>query len=121
MTALDTFPKYLLRNAEAFGQRPAMRHKDHGIWQGWTWAEQLAAIRSLAIGLQDLGLDHGDKVAIIGGNRPRLYWAFTAAQSIGAVPVPVYADAVAEELAHVLENAEVRFAVVQDQEQVDKV
>ena len=121
MTALDTFPKYLLRNAEAFGPRPAMRHKDHGIWQSWTWSEQLAEVRALALGLEDLGLVHGDKVAIIGSNRPRLYWTFVAVQSLGAVPVPVYADAVAEELAHVLNNAEVRFAVVQDQEQVDKI
>lgn len=121
MTTLDTFPKYLLRNVEAFGDRPAMRHKDHGIWQSWTWKEQLAEVRSLALGLKDLGLARGDKIAVIGTNRPRLYWTFVAAQSIGAVPVPVYADAVAEELAHVLNNAEVRFAVVQDQEQVDKI
>jgi len=121
VTTLDTFPKYLLRNVEAFGDRPAMRHKDHGIWQSWTWKEQLAEVRSLALGLKDLGLARGDKIAVIGTNRPRLYWTFVAAQSIGAVPVPVYADAVAEELAHVLNNAEVRFAVVQDQEQVDKI
>jgi len=121
MTGLDTFPKYLLRNAESFGALPAMRHKDHGIWQSWTWSEQLEEVRSLALGLRDLGLGRGDKLAIIGSNRPRLYWTFVAAQSLGAVPVPVYADAVAEELAHVLNNAEVRFAVVQDQEQVDKI
>ena len=121
MTELDTFPKYLLRNAEAFGALPAMRHKDHGIWQSWSWSEQLGEVRTLALGLQDLGLARGDKLAVIGSNRPRLYWTFVAAQSLGAVPVPVYADAVAEELAHVLNNAEVRFAVVQDQEQVDKI
>ncbi|MBA3447124.1 MAG: AMP-binding protein, partial [Pseudaminobacter sp.] len=119
--SLDTFPKYLLLNAERFGGRPAMRHKDYGIWQNWTWSEQMSEIRALAIGLRALGLRHGDKIAVIGANRPRLYWTFAAAQSLGAVPVPVYADAVADEMAYVLDHAGVRFAVVQDQEQVDKI
>jgi long-chain acyl-CoA synthetase len=118
---LDTFPKYLLLNAERFGDRAAMRHKDYGIWQSWTWSEQKAQVRSLALGLQALGVKHGDKIAIVGTNRPRLYWGFAAAQSLGAIPVPVYADAVAEEMAYVLNHAEVRFAIVQDQEQVDKI
>ncbi len=118
---LDTFPKYLLRNAERFGDRPAMRHKDFGIWQSWTWTDQLEQVRSLALGLEALGLGRGDKIAVIGSNRPRLYWTFAAAQSLGAVPVPVYADAVADEMAYVLDHAGVRFAVVQDQEQVDKI
>ena len=119
--ALDTFPKYLLLNAERFGGRPAMRHKDYGIWQTWNWAEQLDEIRAFAIGLKELGLGHGDRVAIVGANRPRLYWTFAAVQSLGGVPVPVYADAVAEEMAYVLDHAGVRFAVAQDQEQVDKL
>ncbi|HTV68385.1 MAG TPA: AMP-binding protein [Rhizobiaceae bacterium] len=120
-TALDTFPKYLLLNADRFANLPAMRHKDYGIWQSWSWAEQRDEIRAFAIGLRALGLAKGDSIAIIGANRPRLYWAFAAAQSIGVVPVPVYADAVADEMAYVLDHAGVRFAVVQDQEQVDKV
>ena len=118
---MDTFPKYLLRNAERLGDRPAMRHKDFGIWQSWTWREQLEEVRKLALGLQALGLGKGDRIAVIGANRPRLYWTFAAAQSLGAVPVPVYADAVADEMAYVLDHAGVRFAVVQDQEQVDKI
>ncbi|MEQ1952903.1 AMP-binding protein [Mesorhizobium yinganensis] len=118
---LDTFPKYLLLNAARFGDKPAMRHKDFGIWQSWSWAEQFAEIRKFAIGLQALGLRKGDNIAIIGSNRPRLYWTFTAAQSLGAVPVPVYGDAVADEMAYVLDHAGARFAVVQDQEQVDKI
>jgi long-chain acyl-CoA synthetase len=117
----DTFPKYLLRNAEMFGTRPAMRHKDRGIWQSWTWSQQRDQIRDFALGLAELGLVKGDKVAIIGANRPRLYWAVNAVQSLGGVPVPVYADAVADELAYVLTHAGIRFAVVQDQEQVDKL
>lgn len=120
-TSLDTFPKYLLLNARRFADRPAMRHKDYGIWQSWTWAQQRDEIRAFAIGLQEMGLRHGDKVAIVGANRPRLYWTFAAAQSVGAVPVPVYSDAVAEEMSYVLDHAGVKFAVVQDQEQVDKV
>ena len=117
----DTFPKLLIRNAELFGSRPAMRHKDLGIWQTWTWAQQLEIVRSLAAGLSRLGLKRGETVAIVGANRPKLYWSVMAAQMLGAVPVPVYADAVAEELAFVLSHAEVRFAAVEDQEQVDKI
>uniref|UniRef100_UPI003BAD1D20 AMP-binding protein n=1 Tax=Stappia sp. TaxID=1870903 RepID=UPI003BAD1D20 len=117
----DTFPKILLRNARVLSDRPAMREKDLGIWQVWTWAEVLEEIRSFAIGLQDIGFAPGDRIAIIGANRPRLYWSMVAAQSLGGVPVPLYADSVAEEMAFVLEHAEVRFACVEDQEQVDKV
>ena len=120
-TSLDTFPKYLLLNADRFRERPAMRHKDHGIWQSWTWAQQLDEVRAFAVGLEAIGFSRGDKVAVVGANRPRLYWSFVAVQSLGGVPVPVYADAVAEEMAYVLDHAGVRFAVVQDQEQVDKI
>ena len=119
--AADTFPKLLLRNAEVRPQRPAIRLKEYGIWQGWSWAEALDEVRAFAAGLAALGAARGDTVAIIGHNRPRLYWAMTAAQSIGAVPVPVYQDAIAEEIAYVLAHAEIAVAVVQDQEQVDKL
>ena len=118
---LDTFPKYLLRNAERHATRPAMRHKDFGIWQSWTWADQLDEVRAFALGLEAMGVKHGDRIAVVGANRPRLYWTFAAAQSLGAIPVPVYADAVAEEMAYVLGDSGVHFAVVQDQEQVDKI
>jgi long-chain acyl-CoA synthetase len=117
----DTFPKLLIRNAEMFGSRPAMRHKDLGIWQTWSWAEQLEIVRAYAVGLSRRGLKRGETVAIVGANRPKLYWSVMAAQTLGAVPVPVYADAVAEELAFVLAHAETRFAAVEDQEQVDKI
>jgi long-chain acyl-CoA synthetase len=118
---LDTVPKLLIRNAGIFGLRPAMRHKYLGIWQTWTWAQVLDEVRALSVGLAELGLKRGDKFTVIGGNRPRLYWAMCAGQALGAVPVPVYADAVAEEMAYVLAHAEVTLAVVQDQEQVDKL
>lgn len=117
----DTFPKILLRNAKVFGDRTAVREKDFGIWQSWTWSEVLDEIRTFSLGLKELGLQKGDKVAIVGANRPRLYWSMVAAQAIGAVPVPVYADSVAEEMSFVLGHAEVTFAVVEDQEQVDKL
>ena len=119
--ALDTFPKYLLRNAETFGKQAAMRHKDLGIWQTWTWSELLTEIKHYSLGLHALGVKAGDKVAVIGSNRPRLYWTFAAVQCLGAIPVPVYSESVAEEMEFVLEHAEVEFAVCQDQEQVDKI
>ncbi len=118
---LNTFPQYLLKNASQFADRPAMRHKDYGIWQTWTWRQQLDEVRAFALGLQELGVGAGDRVAVVGANRPRLYWAICALQSLGACPVPVYADAVADEMAYVLDHAGVQAAVVQDQEQVDKI
>lgn len=120
-TGADTFPKLLMRNARVHSRRPAVRHKDFGIWQTWTWAEMAAEVRAYATGLHQLGLRRGETIAIVGGNRPKLYWSVMAAQMLGAIPVPVYADAVADELAYVLAHAEVRFAAVQDQEQVDKL
>ena len=119
--APDTFPKLLLDNARRLGGRPAMREKDLGIWQRWSWAEAAREVQDLAHGLGALGFRRGDKLAIIGDNRPRLYWAITAAQCLGGVPVPVYQDAVAAEMEFVLEHAEVRFVVAEDQEQVDKL
>ena len=81
----------------------------------------LDEVRAFSVGLEELGLKRGDKFAIIGANRPRLYWAMCAGQALGAVPVPIYADSVADEMAYVLEHAEVTVAVVENQEQVDKV
>jgi long-chain acyl-CoA synthetase len=119
--AADTFPKLLIRNALLYGTRPAMRQKDLGIWQTWTWAEVLDIVRAYAVGLHQLGLKRGETIAIVGANRPKLYWSVMAAQMLGAVPVPVYADAVAEELSFVLAHADVRYAAVEDQEQIDKI
>jgi len=121
MPAPDTFPRLLIEHAQTRGDRPAIREKDLGIWQTWSWKQVLDEVRSLACGLHTLGLRRGETLAIIGDNRPRLYWAMDAAQALGAIPVPLYQDAVAEEMAFVLSNAEVRIAVVEDQEQVDKL
>ena len=117
----DTFPKIVQRNADTRGGRTAFREKDYGIWQSWTWAAAADEIRAFACGLAKLGLKRGDRVAIIGTNRPQLYWSFDAIQALGAVPVPVYADSVADEMYYVLDHAETRFAICEDQEQVDKV
>src|SRR3979411_3514339 len=100
--SFDTFPKLLLRNAAQFGRRPAFRHKDLGIWQTWTWTQVTEIVRAYAAGLQRLGLQPGDTIAIVGSNRPKLYWTVMAAQTLRAIPVPVYSDAVADELASVL-------------------
>ena len=118
---VDTFPKLLLRNAKERGNRIAIREKDLGIWQSWTWSEVLGEVKALSAGLAAFGLKRGDKIAIIGDNRPRLYWTMVAAQAIGAIPVPIYQDAVAEEMAFVVDHAEARFAMAEDQEQVDKL
>lgn len=117
----DTGPKLLLWNAEIRGDRAAMREKYLGIWQTSTWREVAAEVRKIACGLHVRGLKRGDKISIIGDNRPRLYWTVLAAQSIGAVPVPIYQDSVAEETQYVLEHAESRFVIAENQEQVDKV
>ena len=117
----DTFPKLLLHNARVRPGRAAVRLKDRGIWQSWSWAETLQEVRRFAAGLMALGVARGDRIAIVGHNRPRLYWSMVAAQSIGAVPVPVYQDAIASEMVYVLQHAEIVLAVVQDQEQVDKL
>lgn len=120
-TARDTFPKLLLEHAWVRGGRPAMREKDYGIWQSWSWSQVKDEVAALAGGLKSHGFERGDKLAIVGDNRPRLYWAICAAQALGGVPVPVYQDSIADEMAYVLDHAEVRFALVEDQEQVDKL
>ena len=84
----DTFPKLIVRNARVRPARTAFRHKDLGIWQSYTWAEVHDAVRAYAAGLKALGLKRGGKIAIVGYNRPRLYWTMAAAQWLGAVPIP---------------------------------
>jgi len=117
----DTFPKLLERNAREFGDRPSIREKDYGIWQTWTWAQVHGEVQKIAAGLASLGVKRGDKVAIVGDNRPPLYWSMCAAQALGAIPVPVYQDSVAEEMGFVIDHAEADIAIAEDQEQVDKL
>jgi long-chain acyl-CoA synthetase len=118
---LVSMPDLLARNVLKFGAKAAYREKEFGIWQSWTWSEAAEQIEALALGLLTLGAAKGDHIAIAGRNRPYLYWTMLAAQSIGAVPVPIYQDSVGEELAYVLDHCNARFLVAGDQEQVDKV
>jgi len=118
---LDTFPKLLMHHARIRPGQPAIREKDLGIWQTWTWHEFAEEVRALACGLAGQGLKRGDHLAIVGANRPRIYAAMAAAQCLGGVPVPLYQDAPAAEMAFPIQNAEITHALVEDQEQVDKL
>jgi long-chain acyl-CoA synthetase len=116
-----TFPRLLLQHA---AQRPgdaAMREKEYGIWQTRSWAAMADLVRRLACGLHVAGLRSGEHMVVVGANRPRLYATLLAAQSLGAVPIPLYQDAAAAECVFPINNAEVRFAFAEDQEQVDKL
>ena len=121
MTKNDTFPKLLQERSRVDADRTAIREKEFGIWQSWSWKDVEREVRQLASGLAAMGFNRGDKLAIIGDNRPRLYWSMAAAQCLGGIPVPTYQDAVSKELEFVLEHAGARFVVAENQEQVDKV
>ncbi|HTV46725.1 MAG TPA: AMP-binding protein [Stellaceae bacterium] len=119
--AAATLPRLLRRNAATMAARPAIREKRRGIWQTFTWAQYAREVEEFALGLAARGFRRGDRLAVIGDNRPRLYWAQLAAQCLGGVAVPIYQDAVAAEMAYVLHHAEIRVTVAEDQEQVDKI
>ena len=121
MTDPLTLPRYLRRNAQQYAGRPAIREKDRGIWQTYTWRQYHDHVRDIALGLAGLGFGRGDKLSVIGDNRPRLYWSQLAAMCLRGVSVPVYQDSIARELAYVLDHAEVSVVVAEDQEQVDKI
>ncbi len=117
----STLPHLLRRNAEQMAPRPAIREKNHGIWQTFSWAQYWEEVRDFALGLAAHGFRRGDKLAVIGDNRPSLYWAQVAAQCLGGTAVPMYQDSIASELVFVLNHAEISVVVAEDQEQVDKV
>jgi long-chain acyl-CoA synthetase len=121
VSELTTLPRLLVRNAKELARRTAIREKNRGIWQSYSWAEYHAQVRDFALGLAKLGFKRGDRLSVIGDNRPRLYWAQVAAQCLGGVSVPVYQDSIAKELAYVWNHADVSVIVAEDQEQVDKV
>jgi long-chain acyl-CoA synthetase len=118
---LDTFPKLLMHHARERASRPAIREKDLGIWQTRTWHEFAEEVRALACGLAGIGVTRGEHFALVSDNRPRLYAMMYAVQCLGGIPVPLYQDAVAAEMAFPIQNAEIRFAFAEDQEQVDKL
>ncbi|ACB35692.1 AMP-dependent synthetase and ligase [Leptothrix cholodnii SP-6] len=116
-----TFPRLLLEHAARRPDAPALREKEYGIWQTWSWRHLAEQVRLIAGGLAAAGLQAGQHIIVVGDNRPRLSATMLAAQSLGAIPVPLYQDAVAAEFVFPVNNAEVAFAVVEDQEQVDKM
>ena len=118
---LQSIPALLARNARVHGASPAFREKEFGIWQEWNWFHVAEETRAMALGFLALGISEGDHIAVIGRNRPALYWSMVAAEMVGAVPVPLYQDAVADEMAYVLDHCGAKYVVVEDQEQVDKV
>src|SRR5438045_9406648 len=121
MTADATLPQLLRRNAEAMPDRAALREKQLGIWQSYSWRRYWEEVRDFALGLAAGGFKPGDKLSVIGENRPRLYFAQLAAMSLGGIAVPAYQDAIATELAYVLDHAEISVVVAENQEQVAKL
>jgi len=116
-----TFTRLMLAHAAQRPHAAALREKEFGIWQTLSWSGLATLVRELACGLHEAGLKRGEHLVVIGENRPRLYACMLAAQSLGAVPVPLYQDAAAPEFVFPITNAEVAFAIVEDQEQVDKM
>jgi long-chain acyl-CoA synthetase len=117
----DTFPQLLVHHADQQGDRAALREKEYGIWQTLTWSGLVVLVEHIACGLHQAGLARGDHMVVVGANRPRLYATMLAAQSLGAIPIPLYQDAAAVECVFPIQNAQVRFAFAEDQEQVDKL
>jgi long-chain acyl-CoA synthetase len=117
----DTFPKLALHNARRLSGKVAIREKHLGIWQSYTWSQYAEQARLIALGLAALGFTRGDKTAVVGDNRPALYWAMLATQALGGVAVPLYQDSIEKEMEYIVDHAEARFAIVEDQEQVDKL
>jgi long-chain acyl-CoA synthetase len=118
----DTLPKQLIANAQRYGHRKAaIREKEYGIWQAYSWAQYLAQVRDFALGLAQLGFQRDDKLAIIGDNRPELYWALVASEALGGTPVPIYQDAIATEIQYVIDHSDAKVVLAEDQEQVDKI
>ena len=116
-----TFPRLMLKHAAERPQAPALREKEYGIWQTTTWGDLAQLVRDLAGGLAAAGLTRGQHLVVVGSNRPKLYAVMLATQALGAVPIPLYQDAAGPEFVFPINNAEVAFAVVEDQEQVDKL
>jgi long-chain acyl-CoA synthetase len=117
----DTFPKLLVRNAWRMPDRVAMREKEFGIWQSFTWRQYRDHVRDLALGLVALGLGRGDTLAIVGNNRPEWIWSEVAAQAVGAASVGIYQDSNLNEVAYVIDHCDASIVVAEDQEQVDKI
>ena len=116
-----TIPSLLVRNARTLADLPANREKEFGIWQSWNWEEVARETLCIARGLEGIGIKPGEHVAILGRNRPHLYWSMVAVQCLKAIPVPIYQEAVGDEIGYVLKHSEASLAIAGDQEQVDKI
>ena len=121
MPELDTYPKHLVRNREAFGERVALRRKDRGIWKSHTWSECYRQVELLCLGLVELGLRPGDKVALVGDDEPEGFWAESAIHAAGAAVVALWSDSTPSEIGYVIGHSDARFVIAEDQEQVDKL
>jgi long-chain acyl-CoA synthetase len=117
----DTYPKFLVRNSRLWGDSVALRRKDMGIWQNFTWKECYEQVKYLCLGLVDLGLKPGDKVSLIGDDEPEGYWAEAAIQAAGGVVVALWSDSIPSEVAYIIQHSDSRFVIAEDQEQVDKI
>ncbi len=116
---MDTFPGLFIQNTQSRSSDPAIRFKRYGLWKTWTWGDANQIVRDIAYGLASKGIKPGDRIAIIGQNRPQLYMSMIATQCLGAIPVPIHPDSQANELVGLLNNCGASFAIVQDQQQVD--
>jgi long-chain acyl-CoA synthetase len=116
-----TFPQRLVAQARRRGHKVALREKKYGIWQEVTWEQYAAQVRAVCLGLVQLGLERGDRVAVISGNRPAWLYVELAAQSAGAIPLGIFVDSLPDQVQRILEHSEARFVLVEDQEQADKV
>ena len=108
----ETLPRLLLAQAARWGdRRAAIREKEFGIWQAYTWRQYADNVRRIALGLASLGFRRGDKIAVIGDNRPQLYWTMVAAQALGGAPVPIYQDSIAAEMHYVIDHSDARMVI----------
>ena len=121
LSAEDTYPKFLARNRRLWGDRVALRRKDMGIWQNYTWNDSYEKVKQLCLGLVDLGLKPGDKVSIIGDDEPEGFWAESAIQAAGGVIVAMWSDSIPSEVAYIIKHSDSKFVIAEDQEQVDKI
>ncbi len=118
----DTFPKLLLEKAKKYGrQKIALREKDLGIWQSFTWEEYLEKVKYFSLGMVSLGFQTGDKISVIGDNKPEWIIAELAAQSAGGFGTGIYQDSILKEVAYIINHSETKFVIAEDQEQVDKI
>jgi long-chain acyl-CoA synthetase len=121
LSELDTYPKFLLRNNKLWGDKVALRRKDFGIWQNYTWKDCYQQVKHLCLGLVDLGLKPGDKVSLIGDDEPEGFWAEAAIQVAGGVLVAMWSDSIPSEIAYIINHSDSRFVIAEDQEQIDKI